>query len=138
MTATTTPTTTTRPRPRAGSIALWVLQVLVVLLYLGAAYTKIAADPVAVAGFARMGFGDVGRTAIGVVEVLGAIGLLIPRLAGLAATCFIGLMVPATIFTLIFDPTMWASPVVVLVAVTVIAWFRRDETRGLVRQVTGR
>jgi len=45
---------------------------------------------------ARLGIGAAGMHAIGVLEVAGAIALVIPRLCGLAALAFVALMSGAT------------------------------------------
>ena len=60
-----------------------------------AALPKLTADPMTVAGFTAMGFGATGMFVIGLLEVAGAIGLLIPRLTGLAALCLVALMIGA-------------------------------------------
>ncbi|MBW0115863.1 DoxX family protein [Pseudonocardia abyssalis] len=130
MTATTSTRTSSR---RAGSIALAVLQGLIVVAYLFSAYSKLSADPQAVAGFEMMGLGNVGLYGIGTIELLGALGLLIPRLMGLAATGLVLLMIGAVIATLVFvGGPLVAVPAVYLVLVSILAWGRRRSTAELV------
>lgn len=118
---------------RAAHTGLWVLQVLLAAVYLFSAAGKLAADPTNVAGFAAMGLGTTGMYLVGVVEVAGAIGLLIPRLTGLAATCLVLHMALAVILTLAIGGGLLALiPATVLVLVAIVAWGRRDSTLALI------
>ena len=70
------------------NIALWVAQVLLALVYLAAGGIKVArprADLVASGRFDWMkDTSDAGVKAVGAVEVLGALGLVLPELTGIA------------------------------------------------------
>src|SRR5687767_11966528 len=97
---------TTVPHPaattsRRSDIALWVLQVLLAAFYAMGALPKILGDPATLQSFALIGFGPTGTLVIGVLEVAGAIGLLVPRLCGLAALAFAGLMTGAVLLSAI-------------------------------------
>lgn len=131
---TSTATRTTR-RPVAGTVALWVLQVLLAGVFVMAAIPKITADPMAVAGFDLLGLGVPGMVVVGWLELAGAVALLVPRLCGLAAACQVVLMIGATITTAILMPEMLAMPAVTLVLVCVVAWFRRHDTAALLRML---
>ncbi|GAA4935035.1 DoxX-like protein [Actinomycetospora succinea] len=134
-TATEAPTAT---RPRAARWGLVVLQVLLAALYLFSGFGKVSLDPANVAGFAMMGIGPAGVVALGVVELAAAVGLLIPRLAGLTATCCVLLMIGAVTTTAAtIGGAMILLPAVVLVLVAVVAWVRRAETAALVRDPRG-
>jgi DoxX-like family len=86
-----------------------------------------------------MGLGNTGMYIIGSLELAGAIAMFIPRLTGLAATCFVALMIGAVTATLAIGGGVLAViPATVLVLVAVVAWGRRDSTRRLVRDITGR
>ncbi len=114
---------------RATSTALWALQVMTAGVFVMAALPKLTGDPMAVAGFTAMGLGTTGMYVIGALEVAGAIGLLIPRLTGLAALCQVALMIGAvTITLLMFGVSMVATPAVVGVFAAIIAWGRRRST----------
>lgn len=138
-TATTTATTapTTAPsidRPRTRRWALGALQVVLAAVYVFSGFGKVTLDPTVVAGFAVMGIGPAGSVTIGVLELLAAVGLLIPRIAGLAATGCVALMVGAvTITAVTLGGAMILVPAVVLVLVATVAWARRDDTAALVR-----
>jgi hypothetical protein len=131
-TATTTTGTLAGRRPGVARIALRVLQGLIVVAYLYSAWSKLSADPQAVAGFAVLGIGDTGRIVIGIVEAAGAIGLLIPRLQGLAASCLVAWMIGATVVTLFAIPLLAIVPAAYLVAVAILAYGLRANTAALV------
>ena len=86
-----------------------------------------------------MGLGNTGMYIIGSLELAGAIAMFIPRLTGLAATCFVALMIGAVTMTLaIGGGALAVIPATVLVLAAVVAWGRRDSTRRLIHDVTGR
>ncbi|MGH3715503.1 MAG: DoxX family protein [Micromonosporaceae bacterium] len=130
--AATAPTAATRRR--ALTVTLWVAQVLFVALFLFAALGKLTSDPNQVAGFAKIGAGQWLRYATGVLELAGAIGLLIPRLAGAAALGLVGIMVGAVGFHLTVAPPMGFAviPAIVGTLLALIAYARRDEIKALV------
>jgi uncharacterized membrane protein YphA (DoxX/SURF4 family) len=68
------------------NVVIWVLQVLLALAFLAAGLTKLSQPRQKLA--ATMGwvedFSDPGVRAIGALEVLGAVGLLLPALTGVA------------------------------------------------------
>jgi uncharacterized membrane protein YphA (DoxX/SURF4 family) len=132
--ATTTPTTTSS---RAANIGLWTLQVLLAVVYAFSAFLKLTADPQTVAGFQAMGLGTAGMYVIGSLELAGAIAMFIPRLTGLAALCFVALMVGAVIITwaMIGGGVLVAIPATVGVMAAIVAWGRRDSTRRLIAQL---
>jgi uncharacterized membrane protein YphA (DoxX/SURF4 family) len=132
-------TATTAPRPataRIANVGLWTLQVLLAAVYAFSAFGKLTAEAQNVAGFEAMGLGTTGMYIIGALELAGAIAMFVPRLTGLAATCFVALMIGAVIITLaIGGGALAAIPATVGVLAAVVAWGRRDSTRRLVAQL---
>jgi uncharacterized membrane protein YphA (DoxX/SURF4 family) len=129
--ATSTPRTS-----RAAHVGLWILQVIIAAVYAFSAFGKLSADPQNVAGFEAMGLGNVGMYIIGSLELAGAIAMFIPALTGLAATCFVALMIGAVIATAaVGGGVLVAIPATVLVLVAILAWGRRDSTRRLLAAV---
>jgi uncharacterized membrane protein YphA (DoxX/SURF4 family) len=122
---------------RAANVGLWTLQVLLAAVYAFSAFLKLTADPQNVAGFQAMGLGNAGMYVIGSLELAGAIAMFIPRLTGLAALCFVALMVGAVIITwaMIGGGVLVAIPATVGVVAAIVAWGRRDSTRRLVAQL---
>ena len=135
----TATTTSRRTRSRAANVALWTLQVVIAVIYAFSAFGKLTAEAQNVAGFHAMGLGNTGMYVIGSLELAGAIAMFIPRLTGLAATCFVALMIGAVTATLAVGGGVLAViPATVLVLVAVLAWARRNSTRRLIHDVTGR
>jgi uncharacterized membrane protein len=122
------------------NVTAWVLQVLGAALFIYAGLAKLSGDPMQVEGFQAMGLGIAGMYIIGVLEIAGGVGLLLPGVSGFAATCLVGLMVGATIVTigLMGLVPLIAAPVVTLILVAVIAWLRRRNTVAFLRFVFGR
>ncbi|MBB5156756.1 DoxX family protein [Saccharopolyspora phatthalungensis] len=113
---------------RGVHVTLWVLQALLAAFFAFAAVPKLIGDPTTVEMFGLIGLGQWFRYLTGALELLGAIGLLVPRLAGPAALGLACVMVGATITQLfVFDSPVMALPPLVLVLVFVaLAWGRRQ------------
>lgn len=125
---------------RAGNIGLWVLQVLGAAIFIFAGFQKLKGDAQQVEGFEAMGLGVAGMYIIGVLEIAGAVGLLLPGVAGFAGLCLVALMIGATIATvgmMGFGPLV-AVPVVTLIVAAVIAWGRRRTIPRFLGALLGR
>jgi hypothetical protein len=112
--------------------ALWILQVLLALLFLFAGGVKLVLPldqfvkqaPMLSSGFLRF---------VGVCEVLGAIGLILPGLlrmrqglTPLAAAGLVGIMIGAVVVTLMTGTIAMAiMPAVVGLLLLFVAWERR-------------
>lgn len=115
---------------RTGSVAAivaWVLQVLLCLAMAPAGLAKLFGDAAMLELFDDIGAGQWLRYLVGICEVAGAIGLLVPRVRALAATGLVLLLLGATITNLfVID----ASPLlsgVLAVAAAVVLVLRRPE-----------
>jgi uncharacterized membrane protein YphA (DoxX/SURF4 family) len=119
------------PAARATNVALWVLQAVLALQFAGGGLAKLAGAPELVDMFANIGAGQWLRYLVGALEVVGAVGLLVPRLSGLAAVGLAGLMVGATITNLfILGESPWL-PVGLLLVSALIARGRWSKTKAL-------
>ena len=128
--------TPARTTSRAANAGLWTLQVLLAAVYAFSAYGKLTAEAQNVAGFEAMGLGMPGMYLIGALELAGAIAMFIPILTGLAALCFVALMIGAVTITLaIGGGALALIPAVVGIVAAVVAWGRRDSTRALVQRI---
>ena len=131
--------TTTAPvrMSRGLHISLWVLQAFLgVFFIVASAAPKLLGEDTTVQSFEDMGAATWFRYFIGLVELAGGIGLLVPRLAGLAATGLALLMVGATItqaFILHGGPLV-ITPMVLFVLFVLIAWFRRASITQLLKR----
>lgn len=77
------------------TIVLWVVSCLLTGLFLFAGGIKLLTPVQTRAAFATFGYPAWFATFIGICETLGGLGLLIPRLAALAAACLSIIMVGA-------------------------------------------
>ena len=132
-------------RRRRTSARLWAGQILLAFVFVSAAVPKLSAQPGMVHEFAQIGAGQWMRYLVGTTELAGAIGLLIPWLAGPAAAGLAADMAGATITnaTVLHNTTygvnVWLTLVLCAVFV-LIAYARRHQIKGLaavIRRVTG-
>lgn len=84
-TAATAPPAGAASRGGRTSTLLWAAQFLLTAVFAFAALPKLAGAHTAVTMFSHIGAGQWLRYFVGAAELAGAIGLVIPRLAGLAA-----------------------------------------------------
>jgi uncharacterized membrane protein YphA (DoxX/SURF4 family) len=117
-----------------GNIALWVLQVALAAYFVYSGYLLFG-DGV-VKKFDEIGVGQWLRYLTGVLEIAGALGLLIPRLCGLAALGLFGVMVGAvgTELFLVANGGPGLPAILGLLAL-VVAWFRRDTVLDLLSRL---
>jgi hypothetical protein len=122
-------------RGRAITIMLWVLQVLLAFLIVGGGWLKLSGDPVMVDMFAAIGAGQWLRILVGALEIAAAIGLLIPRTAGLAALGLSGLLVGAIATNLfILNANTWVAVGLLLMS-ALIAWGRWPQTKQAINTI---
>ena len=88
---------------RVSKILVWVLQVLLGALFLMSAVPKLMSNPGAVQMFQDFGYPDNFYLLIGVIEVVGAILLLIPVLAAYGASVLAVIMIGASVTHLVND-----------------------------------
>jgi putative oxidoreductase len=122
------PTTTRR---RALTIALWVLQALLAFQFAGGGLMKLGGAPVMVDMFDTIGIGQWFRFVVGTLEIAGAIGLLIPRIAGLAALGLSGLMAGAIATNLLILKADSGFAIALLVMCALVVWGRLPQIRQL-------
>ncbi len=115
------------------NIAVWVLSALLAALFaIAAGPPKIIGAAEAVEGFTRYGYSATFRVFIGLCEVAGGIGLLIPPLATWAAGGLIVIMGGAVYALLVNgEGTVVPIPLVVAALLVVIALARRGQALGL-------
>jgi putative oxidoreductase len=119
------------PANRWGRIGLWVLQILAAAAFLAAGSFKLAGNEMMVQVFGQIGIGQWFRYVTGIVEIVGAIALLVPFTAA-----FGGLLLAVTMLcavgTHLFVIGGNPVPAIVLLAITAsVAWFRRASFRDL-------
>ncbi|MGN9842199.1 DoxX family protein [Nonomuraea sp. H19] len=123
----TSPTATTAPgtsiRRRTRTVLTWVVQVALAAQFAAGALLKLVGDAQMTAMFAEIGAGQWLRVVVGVLELAGAAGLLVPRLARTAAAGLAGLMLGATVTNVAvlgISPVMPLAFLLLAAAITVL------------------
>ncbi len=124
-----TASTETAPVRRSGwarvaRVGLWTVRVLLSAQFVIGGVLKLTADPTMVAMFDDIGAGHGLRLLVGICELAGAAGLLVPRLARFAAIGLVGLLVGAAVTNVVILQTSPAVPLVLLALATVVATAR--------------
>lgn len=112
-------------RPR--SIAVALLQVALAVQFIAAGTTKLLGDAQMVAMFDDIGAGQWFRLVVGILEVAGGAGLLVPRVAGLAATGLVALMTGAVLTNVVVLAIAPWMPLAFGVLAAVVAVTRRAQ-----------
>jgi uncharacterized membrane protein YphA (DoxX/SURF4 family) len=116
------------------NIGLWVLQLGAAFMFFQAGYHKLSGDPMMVGLFDAIGIGQWFRYVTGGIEFGSAILLLIPGLSAFGAALLLPTMIGALLTHLVIiggNPTM---AIVLLVAVAVIAYGRREQIVRFIRE----
>ena len=109
----------------AESVVVWVLTVILAAVFATTGIAKlIGAEPIGLQAAAMHGFPGWIRIVVGVVEVAGAVALLVAPVAAFAAAALAFLMVPATITQWISGQPGVLVPVVLGALLLVVAWRR--------------
>jgi len=114
------------------NLLLWLLQIAAALVFLMAGFSKLSGNEQMAGMFEAIGFGQWFRYLTGTLEVAGAILLLLPRTSGLGALLLIGIMTGAVMTHLFIIGGSLLMPIILLVAMCVVAWGRRERTLKLV------
>jgi uncharacterized membrane protein YphA (DoxX/SURF4 family) len=111
---------------RVKRVISWVVQILLATFYVLAASGKLMSRPQWIEMFKNWGFPDKFYLVVGGLEVLGAVGLLIPRLAGYAAAGLFVLMIGAATTHLINGEGLQVlRPLILIVFLALVAYLRR-------------
>jgi len=113
------------------NIALWVLRVVLGLAFLGAGGAKLAGAPPMVAIFSKIGWGQGLRILTGALEVVGALGLFVPKFTTYAASLLALVMLGAIGFHLTTLGGNPAPPIVLLVLSGLTLWLSRPTAAGV-------
>jgi putative oxidoreductase len=114
------------------NILAWTLTIVLAIAFTLAGGIKLVNNPQMVQEFAQVGLGQWFRYFTGLLEVSGAIGLLIPRVRFWAALQIATVMVGATIanLTVLHTPQLAGLTAVLLGLALALAWFRRPQSEA--------
>jgi putative oxidoreductase len=123
-----------RPARRIGA---WALQGVLAAAFLAAGSSKLAGVPFMVELFDQIGVGQWFRVVTGVVEVAGAVALVVPGLASLAAL-WLGATMVFAVATHVFVLHTSPAPAIVLGLLNaLVVYLRRDELVALLQRIKG-
>ncbi|HSH00536.1 MAG TPA: DoxX family protein [candidate division Zixibacteria bacterium] len=118
-------------KDRAQAVLLWVLSALMAVYFGLLGLAKLTAEPSWAAKFEEWGYSLTTLHVIGGLELVGAAGLLVPRIAAVAALVLGLITVGAAVTYLAHDDAVRViRPLIFTIFLGVIAWRRRPE--GLV------
>src|SRR5216684_226928 len=109
------------------AIGAWVLQGLLAAAFLAAGGAKLLGAAMMVQIFDQIGMGQWFRIVTGLVEVAGAVALLVPGFAALGAA-WLGATMFFAVLTHFFVLHTSATPAAILLGLNVlVVWLRRDQ-----------
>ena len=119
------------------TIGTWALTVILAAFFLVAGGLKLRGVPSQVDNFAHWGYAEWFLHVIGAVEAAGAMGLLVPRLAGFAAMLLGGTMLGAALTHLVHHEMKAVPiPLVLLGLLAVVGYARRGPVMVLYERLT--
>jgi putative oxidoreductase len=118
--------TISHQRSRLAVGALWALQIASAAMFLFAGSLKLVGAPLMVQEFAAIGLGQWFRYLTGTIEVVSAVLLLIPSLAGYGAAALAITMVGAITAHLFIIGGSPVAAILLLASTSTIAWARRN------------
>jgi len=107
-----------------GGIGLWLCQVVLAAMFIGAGARKFG-SPMWARMFARWGYPDHFYLVIGAIEVAAAVGLLVPRLAGYSALTLLVVMAGAGMTHLVHGELQRLTQIAVMSALLAIVAYAR-------------
>jgi putative oxidoreductase len=114
-------------RMRPTSVGLMLMQVLLAVPMGAGGLQKLAGTDAMVHLFTEVAAGQWLRFLVGTLEVIGALGLLVPPVAGLAALDLAGVLAGAAVTNAAILGVSPALPLGLLALALLIAWSRRGQ-----------
>jgi uncharacterized membrane protein len=132
MTSTPSLPTSSDRRRRILSWWVWLPRVALALVFVGGGLAKLGGDPAMVAMFDEIGSGQGLRFVVGGLELAGGVGVLVPQLAGLAASGLALLMMGASVVNIAVLETSPVVTVLLLAVAALVVWHRRNRLNPIV------
>jgi len=112
----------------ADAFVVWTLSILLAGVFLLAGVPKLLGmETVALQAASMRGFPQLMRMIVGIVEVVAAIGLLIPTISAFSALVLAVLMIPAALTQYASGETGVHIPLILLALLLVVAWRRNPK-----------
>jgi uncharacterized membrane protein YphA (DoxX/SURF4 family) len=138
-----TAATTSHPRdigavPRKGlNIALWGVQLLLALAFVGASWPKLLGRPDMVALFEAVSIGQWFRYVTGILELTAAVLIVVPKTRSVGAALLLPIMIGAIITNLFIVHIAPTPPLVLFLLASFVVWGRRRELTNLFARSRG-
>jgi uncharacterized membrane protein YphA (DoxX/SURF4 family) len=116
---------------KALNTTLWTLQVVVALAFVAAAAGKLLGSTDMIALFDVVGVGQWFRYVTGLLELLGALLLIVPGRAAFGSLLLAGVMAGAVVAHLTVLHTAPTAPLVLLALTALVSWGRRTQLASL-------
>jgi putative oxidoreductase len=107
------------------TIGVWILQVLLAALFAIQGIVKLSGSPAWVSRFRGWGYPDHFYFVVGLVELIAAIALLIPRVAKLGALLLIVVMAGATATHVVHREPQVFTPLLLIALLLITLYVRR-------------
>ena len=118
-------------------IGLWIVKALVAVAFIAAGSMKLLGLPMMVEMFEQVGLGQWFRYLTGTLELVGAVAILIPTVAGFGAVLLGAIMVGAIFTHLLVLPGSPIPATVLLALSALVAWAHRDQIMALAARTLG-
>jgi uncharacterized membrane protein YphA (DoxX/SURF4 family) len=118
------------PASRLRTIALWALRILIAGVFLFPGFMKLTGQPMMVEEFETVGLGQWFRYATGVIEVIGAIMVLIPPVSALGGCLLLLVDVGAFVAQVTVIHMDWIHTVVIGIVIGLLIYLQRQQLRG--------
>lgn len=111
---------------RVRSIAVWVLHILLTAMFAFQGAGKLLSSPGWVSRFKAWGYPDNFYLVIGIIELICAVLLLIPKLAGFGSLVLIIVMVGASVTHVRLGEAQIMTTLILMALLGVVAYVRRS------------
>jgi uncharacterized membrane protein YphA (DoxX/SURF4 family) len=120
------------PRGKAITITIWVLRVALGVAFLAASMMKLSSQPMMVAEFNQVGLGQWFRYFTGLVELIGGITILIPRVSVLGALLLLAVDTGAFVAQVSILHMDWIHTIVIGALILLAIYFQRDSLKAFI------
>lgn len=109
------------------NITLWCVQVLLALAFLGASSVQLMGQPEMVRLFEAVGIGQWFRYVTAILELTGAVLIVVPKTRSVGAALLVAIMLGAIATHLFILHNAPTAPLVLLLLSSFVVWGRRRE-----------
>jgi putative oxidoreductase len=119
------------PASRSKTIVLWILRVLIAALFLFAGFMKVTGQPMMIEEFNTIGLGQWFRYFTGVLELAGAIAILVPSISVFGAIVLLAVDVGAFVTQIAILHGDWIHTLVIGAILAAAIYLQRHQFGSL-------